>query len=166
MRENSATYGIDPERIATFGYSSWGYLAALVALDDGAAQEHVRAIVAGGAPFDLSFYPGGNVIPTYLGGTQQQVPEKFWEASPVNFVLPNSPPIFMYQGTHDRLVKPEHALRMKSIYEREGAHYKLRWMEGNGHISAFLLSRPLVDEAIDFLDREMKPLGSERTGEL
>lgn len=156
MRDHAATHGIDPERIATFGYSAGGYLAALVALDDGAAQEHVRAIVAGGAPFDLTFYPGGDLIPAYLGGTQAEVPEKFWEASPVNFVLPNSPPIFMYQGTRDRLVKPEHALRMKSVYEREGVYYKLRWLEGNGHVAAFVFSRPIVDEAINFLDREMK----------
>ena len=156
LRAHAAEYGIDRQRIATFGYSAGGYLAALVALQGGPGNARVRAIVAGGAPFDLRFYPGGNLIPTYLGGNQQEVPELYDEASPVNYVQRDSPPIFIYQGSSDSLVRPEHALRMQAVCNVMGARCEVHWLPGHGHLGTFLCSGPVVKQAIDFLDREMK----------
>jgi len=156
LRGHAGEYGIDKKRIATFGYSAGGYLGALVALQGGAGDVRVRAIVAGGSPFDLRFYPGGDLIPTYLGGNQQEAPELYDEASPVNYVHRGGPPIFIYQGSTDPLVRPEHALRMQEICEAEGERCEVHWLWGHGHVGAFLYSGPVVDQAIDFLDREMK----------
>lgn len=156
LRTHAGEHGIDPRRIATFGYSAGGYLGALVALQDGPGNERVKAIVAGGSPFDLRFYPGGNLIPTYLGGNLQQVPDLFDEASPVNYVHRGSPPLFIYQGSTDLLVRPEHALRMQQVCAIEGASCEVHWLWDHGHVGAFLFSGPVVDQAIDFLDREMK----------
>lgn len=156
LRAHAAGLAVDPRRIATFGYSAGGYLGALVALQSGPANQRVRAIVAGGAPFDLWFYPGGNLIPTYLGGNQRQVPALYDEASPVNYVQRDSPPIFIYQGSADTLVRPEHALRMQQVCQLMGARCEVHWLRGRGHVGAFLFSGPVVDEAIGFLDREMK----------
>lgn len=156
MRAHAGQYGIDPRRIATFGYSAGGYLGALVALQGGPGNLRVRAIVAGGSPFDLRFYPGGDLIPTYLGGNQQEVPELYDEASPVNYVHRGGPPIFIYQGSTDPLVRPEHALRMQEVCQLAGERCEVHWLWGHGHVGAFLFSGPVVDQAIDFLDREMK----------
>lgn len=156
LRTHAGEYGIDPQRIAAFGYSAGGYLATLVALQGGPENERVRAVVAGGSPFDLRFYPGGNLIPTYLGGNIHEVPELYDEASPVNYVHRNSPPLFIYQGSTDPLVRPEHALWMEQVCAMEGARCEVHWLWGHGHVGAFLFSGPVVDQAIDFLDREMK----------
>jgi len=156
MRAHVGEYGIDKRRIATFGYSAGGYLGALVALQGVPGDVRVRAIVAGGSPFDLRFYPGGDLIPTYLGGNQQEVPELYDEASPVNYVRRNSPPMFIYQGSADPLVRPEHALRMQLVCKMVGTRCEVHWLRGYGHLGAFLFSGPVVDRAIDFLDREMK----------
>ena len=156
MRMHAAEYRIDKRRIATFGYSAGGYLATLVALQYPPGKEQVRAIVAGGSPFDLTFYSGGNLIPTYLGGTLDDIPEIYDEASPVNYVNRHMPPIFIYHGSTDRMVRPEHALLMEQTCRREGASYELHWLHGHGHVGAFLFSGQVVDKAIDFLDREMK----------
>ena len=156
LRTHAAELAVDRRRIATFGYSAGGYLGALVALQHGPADQRVRAIVAGGAPFDLRFYPGGNLIPTYLGGNQRQVPALYDEASPVNYVHRDSPPIFIYQGDADTLVRPEHAMRMQRVCQLMGARCEVHWLRGHGHVGTFLFSGPLVDQAIGFLDREMK----------
>jgi len=155
MEKNAGEYGIDTTRMATFGYSAGGYLASLVALTDGSGETRVKAIVAGGAPSDLVFYAGGKLVPDYLGGDLYEVPERFWEASPTNHVTRKSPPIFIYQGTDDSLVRPEHALLMEWVYQRAGAKCELQWLPGRGHVGGFL-SGSTVDEAIDFLDRELK----------
>lgn len=156
MRANAGTYHIDPQRIATFGYSAGGHLASLVALKDENHKAHVKAIVAGGAPFDLKLYPGGDLVPAFLGGTQSQVPEKFRDASPLYHVGKNSPPIFIYQATEDKLVPPEHALRMQAAYARAGKPTGIYWIPKRGHIDGFFFSNHAVDAAIDFLDRTMK----------
>jgi len=156
LRAHAGEYGIDNRRIATFGYSAGGYLGALVALQGVPGDVRVRAIVAGGSPFNLRFYPAGDLIPTYLGGNQQEVPELYDEASPVNYVHRGGPPIFIYQGSSDPLVRPEHALLMQEVCKREGESCEVHWLWGHGHLGTFLFSGPVVEQAIDFLDREMK----------
>ena len=156
LRANAAEQGIDPNRIATFGYSAGGYLAALTGLIEGAENSNIRAIVAGGAPSDLTFYPGGDLVPQFLGGKQQEIPWRFSEASPVNYVTPDSPPMFLYHGTNDRLVPPEHAQVMISELKQKGVPHEYFWMTGRSHISGFLLPGGSVNAAVNFLDRQMK----------
>ena len=152
MRRNAKTQGIDPHRIATFGYSAGGHLASMVGLED----HGVKAIVAGGGPFDLTLYPGGDLVPAFLGGTQKEIPKRFREASPVNHVTHASPPIFIYHGSRDTLVPPEHARRMQAAYQRAGAKSEIHWLAGRSHITTFLFSGGTVSQAIDFLDRTVK----------
>lgn len=157
LRTHAVEEGIDPQRIAAFGYSAGGYLAVLVGLIEGPKNAHLKAIVAGGAPSDLRFYPGGDLVPQFLGGTQQEIPERFKEASPVTYLTPRSPPMFIYHSTGDRLVPPEHAWAMIAGLEKNRVPYETYWIEGRGHIGAFLLPAESVSSAIDFLDRRLSP---------
>ena len=67
MRENAAAHGIDTRRISLFGYSAGGYVAAHVAFRD-RSEEKIVALVAGGTPSDLRFYPAGKVCRNSSGG--------------------------------------------------------------------------------------------------
>ncbi|RYD33698.1 MAG: alpha/beta hydrolase, partial [Verrucomicrobiaceae bacterium] len=151
MRTHAAEKGIDTRRMATYGYSAGGYLAAMVGLPEDAG---ICAIVMGGAPTDLSFYAGGDLVPQFLGGRREEIPERFDEASPVNHVERKSPPVFLYHAEKDKLVKPEHPLAMMEALEEKKVPHQIQWIPGRGHIGAFLIPGDSVDRAIDFLDQE------------
>lgn len=151
LRAHAAEEGIDPQRISVYGYSAGGYLAALVGLNE---DMHIKAIVAGGTPSNLMLYPGGDLVPQFLGGTKHEIPERFREASPVNHVTRHSPPVFIYHGGADTLVRPEHAWEFDAVLTKHKVPHELYWIEGRNHIAAFLLPGGSVDAAVDFLDRK------------
>jgi acetyl esterase/lipase len=156
-----AAQGIDARRIATYGYSAGGHLAALaghVANDPklGDPQTRVRAIVAGGTPADLSLYEGGRLVPAFLGGTREERPAVFREASPARHVDADDPPVFIYQATLDYLVPEEQALNYKAVLDAAGVINELFLIRGHGHISGFFADGAAVDASLDFLDRYLR----------
>lgn len=156
MRDHTSEQGLDPHRFATFGYSAGGYLAAFAGFEEPPAGVRVRAIVAGGAPSDLTFYAGGDLVPQFLGGRLEDIPDTFAEASPVHYVTPRTPPVFLYHAERDGLVRPEHAHAMIDALEENHVSHKVHWIKGRGHIDGFLLPGKSVDEAVDFLDANLR----------
>lgn len=153
LRDHADEKGIDTERIALFGYSAGGYLAAMAGYAGGAGE--IRAVVAGGTPGNLALYPGGDLVPQFLGGTRDAIPERFHEASPVNYISEKSPPTFIYHATEDKLVPREHAWEMIAGLEKAGVPHQTYWIKGKGHVAAFLFPAGAVEGAIGFLDRWM-----------
>ncbi|MFC4252768.1 alpha/beta hydrolase [Sinimarinibacterium flocculans] len=161
MRTDGRHHGIDPQRIGAFGYSAGGHLAALaghVANDPrlGDPQTRVQAIVAGGTPADLTLYEGGKLVPAFLGGSREQIPERFREASPAFHVDAADPPVFIYQATLDYLVPLAQAERYKSALDEAGVVNELFLIRGHGHISGFFADGAAVEAALAFLDRHLR----------
>jgi acetyl esterase/lipase len=149
MRKNSGSLNIDPSRIATFGYSAGGHLAALIGLDP---DNGIKAIVAGGAPADLSFWPDGRLTGLLLGGPLEGNEAIYREASPVTYVRKESPPTFIYHGTADDLVPIEHPKEFIAKLEQNGVEHEVYWINGRSHIFAHLFPASAISKAIDFLD--------------
>lgn len=152
MRKNSGELNIDPTRIATFGYSAGGHLAALIGLDP---ANGVKAIVAGGAPSDLSFWPDGKLTGLLLGGPVKGNEALYRKASPVNHVSRKSPPVFIYHGTADDLVPIEHPKAFIAALEKQGVEHETYWIEGRSHIFTHLFPAQAISKAIDFLDKNL-----------
>lgn len=157
MRANAVEHEIDISRMAIYGYSAGGYLAAQTAFTGDGKRSGIKAVVAGAAPADLRFYSSGDLVPQFLGGGIEEIPDTFHFASPVNHVNQDSPPVFMYQGDRDRIVRPEHAWSMTHALDKGEILYDLHWVKGRGHISAFLLPGDSVNLAVDFLDQHLRP---------
>jgi acetyl esterase/lipase len=152
MRKHSGDLNIDTSRIATFGYSAGGHLAALIGLDP---KNGVKAIVAGGAPSDLAFWPDGRLTGLLLGGPVKGNEAIYRKASPVHHVKKGSPPVFIYHGTSDDLVPIEHPKAFVSALEKSGVPHETYWIEGRSHIMSHLFPAGAIHEAIGFLDKHL-----------
>lgn len=152
MRVNSKELNIDTARIATFGYSAGGHLSALIGLQK---ENGIKAIVAGGAPSNLAFWPAGKLTGQLLGGPVKGNEAIYREASPVTYVNKNSPPVFIYHGTGDTLVPLEHPKAFIAELGEKGVDHEVYWIKGRSHIFAHLFSAQAVPKAIDFLDKNL-----------
>jgi acetyl esterase/lipase len=165
LHRNAEAHSIDVSRIGGFGFSSGAHLVSLLALVAGEGGEldqpyggertRLRAVVAGGTPTDLSKYGGGNLVPQFLGGTREAVPERFALASPVSHVHSGAPPFFLYHGGADWLVPSHHARDFKALLDAAGVDNELYILRGRGHVGSFLTGGSAEARGVEFLHRQM-----------
>lgn len=151
LRSKAAGLKIDPQRIAGWGYSAGAHLVALAATAGAGSDAALQAVVAGGMPSDFPHYPVSPIISKYMGGTLAEKRESWIEASPARRVTKQTPPMFVYHGSWDRLVYPEDARTMKAALDAQGVPNELYIARGLGHIGTFLLGFGAEGAGIDFL---------------
>lgn len=161
VHEHAAEYRIDSNRIGAWGYSAGAHLVAMLGVLDADDPLYdptstLRVIVAGGTPADLRLYPGGTLVPQFLGARLKENPELFRQVSPAARVHAGTPPMFLYHGRRDRLVPPPHALSMQKSLDAAGIEYELCWLRWRGHIGAYLFDRPAGTAALRFLSRHLR----------
>ena len=89
-----------------------------------------------------------------LGGTPEEVPERYKSASPITYVSNDDPPVLSICGTRDRVLQQEELLddRMKAV----GAFHTLIVREGAGHSVSQLVDFFKDNPVWDFFDRHLK----------
>ena len=140
IRHHAEDYGIDPTRMASYGFSSGGHLALMIALDsddgdasseDGVAKtaNHVAAAVAFFPPVSLVGRTGPN--PRYHALDFDE--EKASSVSPIEFVDEADPPVFLIHGTEDKVVPVSNSLRMHDALTKVEVANELMILDGAGH---------------------------------
>ncbi len=139
LREKAGDYGIDAAKVGLLGNASGGHLALMTGLQD----ETVSFIIAFGPVTDLheialavadSEEKDKKKVRTQLkfglGGTVEEVPENYINASPVNFLVKSSPPILLITGEEDILYPQSQLLEEKSL--ETGAELRLVTVKNAG----------------------------------
>lgn len=158
LRSNATAYKVQPQRIAAWGYSAGAHLAALLGMTSPTDRlflegARVQAVVAGGTPVDLSYYPDGPLTKGLMGVPYLSNEARWAEASPLQLVSGDDPPVFLYHGTFDFTVGRSNAYNMFDALKRANVPTELCMVRGLEHISMFFLSP--VDRGVDFLNRRL-----------
>ncbi len=146
VRTRARRFHIDPRRLALFGVSAGGNLAALVAaegrgsLDRGA---RVRAAISWSGPMDLSRFDaqlGGPAhhpyVESYLGCPPTRCPDRYTSASPVNQIDPSDPPMLIANSNHE-IVPLDQATEMTRTLANAGVAQQLLVVPGSRHAADY-----------------------------
>lgn len=184
IRANASKYGFDRERIAAWGSSAGGYLAALLATSGGAEEledlslgnpdesSRICAAVDWYGPTDFLemdsqhlqigqnawHNDAGSPESRLMGGPLQMLPEKCKASSPITYIGPGCAPIYIQHGKNDDIVpylqSVVFANRLRSVVGSEKVILEV--IENTGHADLSFFTRENVNKALDFLDRFMK----------
>jgi acetyl esterase/lipase len=154
-------YRLDADRIAAWGPSVGGYLAAMLgtsagvpeledlSLGNGGYLSHVQAVVAWIGPTDFlkmdeyleesglapepgTEHSGPNSPESLLLGQQiTEIPDRFEAANPETYITSASPPFFLQHGTMDRVVPVQMSIHLAA---------KLRQVIGDDSVKLDLLA--------------------------
>jgi acetyl esterase/lipase len=91
-----------------------------------------------------------------MGGTPDQVPERYFERSPINFVSNIKGKLLIVQGGLDPNVTPENVRQVREKLESAGIPYDLLVFEDEGHGIVKLANQErLYDRLADFFDETL-----------
>jgi acetyl esterase/lipase len=88
-----------------------------------------------------------------MGGDNDEMPERYAEASPAFHVSSDDPPVFLYHGKLDFLVTEDQAVDYYETLRAAGVEAELYLHRWRGHMSMFLFGGDAEDKAIAFLSR-------------
>jgi len=149
--KHAQEYGIDPERIGTFGSSAGGHLTLVTAL--GKDSDYPCDPLLDGPPFKIryvaAYYPlvsfvdaecmkGGNferpqrMIPL-LGGLMKEKRELALKLSPVELLRADSPAILVAHGDADKVLSVHNATALRDAAQAKGVPVECIISKGAGH---------------------------------
>jgi acetyl esterase/lipase len=186
LRAHADEYGLDASRVALWGDSAGGNLAALAGTsgDAGALRgpdpanagypDAVQAVVDWFGPIsflqtDADFLKAGfdgqpramdarSFMSEYLGARLDEVPGRVRASDPITYLSPGDPPILIEHGTSDGTVPYPQSVRLARAYARVAGKdvVTLHLLKGAGHVDAAFYSQEHLARVLDWLDARLK----------
>lgn len=159
IKDNAKKFHVNPNKIAVLGCSSGGQMAALIGTTNGnlafenknkiSSQEaNVQAIidVDGILAFKHPESQEGEMATFWLGGTYQEKPQIWEDASALKHVDKNTPPMLFINSSFDRF----HAGRedVIAILNKNNIHNEVYTIQNSPH--SFWFFEPWLQQTVDY----------------
>lgn len=174
LRHNAKKFGINPKKMASWGASAGGHLAAFLGVrkahdnSDPVLSKYsarVQCVVDLFGPTDLvaaSTTSGASVVELLIGKPYSQAPDLWKDASPLYFVTKDDAPFYIVHGTADTVVPIWQSEKMEKALRKAGVEVHFVKVKGMGH--GLRAANPAVraaikkalDGAMEFLDEHLK----------
>jgi acetyl esterase/lipase len=144
VQQHASEYETDIQRIALMGRSAGAQLASLLAYQPGNLP--IRAMVNYYGPVDLTAgyrnvpFPdpieSRSTLRKFFGGTPDDLPDRYIQASPINAVGPDRPDSLLIYGGKDHIIKAEYGQALTTALRAN-------------HNQVALITIPWADHAFD-----------------
>ena len=131
VKQHATDLHIDTSHIVILGRSAGAQIALA-----GAYTLHdscIKGVISFYGPADMVWgyslpanplvFDSRKVMTDYLGGTYEEVPQQYFNSSPIEFVTPQSPPTLLIHGPLDPLVAYEHSVRLSAKLQQMHVPY-------------------------------------------
>jgi len=183
LRVNAPKYGYDADRIASYGTSAGGHLAALLGTTGGVkafdvgrnpgVSSRVQAAVDFFGPTDflqmdahrLSAQAMAHDTPSspesqLVGGPIRDHPDRVARADPITYVTRDDPPFLIVHGDADALVPHHQSELLEAALRKAGVRVRLVTIPGGPHGGETVKAG--WPTALDFLTEVLHPDGPHR----
>lgn len=134
LKSRADQLGLDTTRFVILGRSAGAQIALMAAYQE--ADPGIKGVISFYGPADMVWgysqpasrwvMDSRKVMENYIGGSYDQVPQKYRSASPIEYASEDSPPTLLIHGRNDVLVAYEHSRRLVAKLENKGVpHYLL-----------------------------------------
>ena len=156
FKANHQQFKLDPKRIGLWGYSAGGHIVSYFALVHAKDENlKVQAVVAGGTPFDFTWYPESPIISKYMGDYRDKMLDQYFEASPMYKITADAPPFYLYHARNDKLVEFAQSTAFEAKLRAAKVPVKRHAISWWGHATAFVFSEKAVVKGIEFLQEKL-----------
>lgn len=139
IRGHAAELNVDRTRMAVQGGSAGGHLALMMAFmepDEAGLDNYFVCVATKNPPTDFTAddeMHSEAALVAFMGAPREQAPDRYRAASPVTYISPDDPPVFVVHGTEDRTVPYHQALVLQAALQQAGIEMELITIEGAGH---------------------------------